>query len=175
MSDDDRIIIESMQPEVKCSVVPNIFSKTSCGKEFAERRDIVFLGSGYHAPNRDAVSQLLAEISSSNGLNSELGSLLIVGRGYEEFTNRSQHKNVRFLGHVEDLDELLQSALALVAPLRFGSGMKGKFLSAMSNGLPVVTTKIGAEGLYLQHGLNAMISIDPRETCLLYTSDAADE
>jgi O-antigen biosynthesis protein len=35
--------------------------------------------------------------------------------------------------------------------------MKGKLLSAMVNGLPVVTTTVGAEGMALQHG----------ETCLL--------
>ena len=34
-----------------------------------------------------------------------------------------------------------------MAPIRFGAGIKGKFTDAMQNGLPSVTTSIGAEGM----------------------------
>jgi hypothetical protein len=36
----------------------------------------------------------------------------------------------------------------MLAPLRFGAGLKGKLFDAMRNALPVVTSSIGAEGLY---------------------------
>lgn len=40
-----------------------------------------------------------------------------------------------------------------VAPLRYGAGVKGKMLTAMAAGLPIVATTIAAEGLALRHGI----------------------
>lgn len=50
-----------------------------------------------------------------------------------------------------------------LAPLRFGAGVKGKISQALSLGLPVVTTSIGAEGMSLRNGINAMVCDEPRE------------
>jgi len=49
-----------------------------------------------------------------------------------------------------------------VSPLRYGAGMKGKIGQSMAFGLPVVTTAVGAEGIGLVDGENALISDDPR-------------
>jgi len=45
--------------------------------------------------------------------------------------------------------------------LRYGAGMKGKIGQSMSHGLPVVTTKIGAEGIGLIDNETALIADDP--------------
>ena len=42
---------------------------------------------------------------------------------------------------------VLDSARVLLAPLRYGAGLKGKVLDAWLHGMPVVTTPVGAEGL----------------------------
>jgi glycosyltransferase involved in cell wall biosynthesis len=47
-----------------------------------------------------------------------------------------------------------------VAPLRFGAGVKGKMLTAMAAGLPLVATGVAAEGLGLRHGLTALLAED---------------
>jgi glycosyltransferase involved in cell wall biosynthesis len=49
----------------------------------------------------------------------------------------------------------------MVVPLRFGAGMKGKIGSALEEGLPVVTTSVGAEGMDLVHGKHVLIGDDP--------------
>ena len=56
----------------------------------------------------------------------------------------------------------LNSALVSVIPLRFGSGMKGKIGEAMAYGLPSVTTSIGAEGMGLVDGVDALLQIVQR-------------
>ena len=61
-------------------------------------------------------------------------------------------------GYVRHLAPYLESTLVSVAPLRFGSGMKGKIGEAMAWGIPVVTTTIGAEGMGLQDGVDALIA-----------------
>ena len=45
-----------------------------------------------------------------------------------------------------------------VAPLRYGAGIKGKVLSAMRAGVPVITSHVGAEGIHLEHGRSALIA-----------------
>lgn len=49
-------------------------------------------------------------------------------------------------GHAPSL-EVLASARVLLAPLRYGAGIKGKIVDAWRYGTPVVTTPIGAEGM----------------------------
>jgi glycosyltransferase involved in cell wall biosynthesis len=45
----------------------------------------------------------------------------------------------------------------LVSPCFSGGGMRVKIIEAMTQGKPVVTTSIGAEGLGAVHGKNIMI------------------
>ena len=44
--------------------------------------------------------------------------------------------------------QVMLSYRVLLAPLRYGAGLKGKIVDAWAHGLPVVTTPIGAEGMH---------------------------
>ena len=66
-------------------------------------------------------------------------------------------------GWIEDLRPLLERARLMVAPLRYGAGMKGKVTQALATGLPVVTTPIGAEGLDGHDKECLLIADDPQE------------
>ncbi len=50
-------------------------------------------------------------------------------------------------GMKENLYEYIKDSSLVVAPLVFGTGIKTKIIEALSLGLPVVTTVIGAEGI----------------------------
>lgn len=50
-------------------------------------------------------------------------------------------------GHIDDLESDLRRRRVLLAPLRFGAGIKGKIVDAWQNGCPVISTPIGAEGM----------------------------
>jgi glycosyltransferase involved in cell wall biosynthesis len=50
-----------------------------------------------------------------------------------------------------------RTSRVFVAPLRYGAGIKGKIGHAMAFALPVVTTTIGAEGMDLVDGDNALV------------------
>src|SRR6202007_2948599 len=60
-------------------------------------------------------------------------------------------------GWVPDIDPLFYAARAMVAPLNYGAGLKGKVTQALAYGLPVVTTPIGAEGLDARDGEHLLI------------------
>lgn len=56
-------------------------------------------------------------------------------------------QNILVHGFVESLDEMLASAHLLFVPLLSGGGVRVKILEAMSNGIPVLSTSKGCEGL----------------------------
>ena len=59
-----------------------------------------------------------------------------------------------------ELKELYASCRIVVVPLRYGAGVKGKVLEALYNGVPVVTTSVGAEGI---NGIDKIAMIQDTE------------
>ncbi len=69
-----------------------------------------------------------------------------------------QTANIDVVGFVDDPEEYFTRARVVVAPLRFGSGMKLKVLEALTRGTPVVTTPIGVESIDAVDRLHLMVS-----------------
>ena len=66
--------------------------------------------------------------------------------------------SVQVLGWVPDLRDLYDRARLSVAPLRYGAGVKGKVGESLAYGLPVVTTRLGAEGMGLEHEQDVLVA-----------------
>lgn len=77
----------------------------------------------------------------------------------------AQDERVHVHGYVPeaDLADLYRDALAVIVPLRAGSGVRVKILEAMARGLPVISTNIGAEGLEVAAGEHLLIADTPAE------------
>ena len=60
-----------------------------------------------------------------------------------------ESRNFRVLGQITDdeLRKMYNKTRIAVIPLRYGAGVKGKIIEAMYEGLPVVSTSIGLEGI----------------------------
>jgi len=73
----------------------------------------------------------------------------IVGKSPTAEVRRLQDEcpGVVVTGEVVDVKRIVCDAALMVAPLLFGTGIKTKILEAMSWGVPVVTNRIGSEGL----------------------------
>jgi glycosyltransferase involved in cell wall biosynthesis len=65
---------------------------------------------------------------------------------------------IKASGFVKDLEPLYCRALAFIAPVLGGSGVRMKLLEAFSAGLPAVTTSDGAAGLDVAHGRELLIA-----------------
>lgn len=127
-------------------------------KPFENKHDLVFIGSA-HSPNIDAIYYIYQEImpivwEKLPGIN-----LKIIGNVNDSIEDIN-HTNVQFLGYVENIEEIFNETKIMVAPLRYGAGVKGKIGQAFEYYLPVVTTKIGAEGMFLKNRENALIADD---------------
>jgi glycosyltransferase involved in cell wall biosynthesis len=69
--------------------------------------------------------------------------------------------DIRIPGYVADPGPFLATAGVFVVPLLAGGGMRVKILTAMAQGLPVVTTSVGCEGIDLVPGRHALVADSP--------------
>lgn len=125
------------------------------------RRDIVFLGGFVHVPNVDAVHWFVEEVL---GLVRDAGvdnRFVIAGHAIPASVAALAREDVVVVGHVPDLADLFATARMSVVPLRIGAGFKGKIVTSLSFGVPVVTTSIGSEGGGLVDGYDALVADDP--------------
>ncbi|APH72337.1 hypothetical protein BSQ44_13935 [Aquibium oceanicum] len=129
----------------------------------SSRRDIVFVGGFEHAPNGDGVHWFVSQVWPKV-LNAEPGSRLVVaGSNLTADIAALACETITPLGHVRDLGALFSTARMSIAPLRYGAGVKGKIVSSLSYEVPVVATRIAAEGTGLVDGVNVLIGDDPQE------------
>ncbi|MCG2792341.1 MAG: glycosyltransferase family 4 protein [Weeksellaceae bacterium] len=130
-------------------------------KNFEDSRGIIFIGS-VHEPNVDAVDFLYKKIMPIVWEKNPEILVYIIGSVSEKFDQKDYPK-FHFLGFVENVESLFKNAKMMVAPLRFGAGVKGKIGQALEYFLPIVTTEIGAEGMHLVDGQNAIIKNDEKD------------
>lgn len=117
--------------------------------DFADRNHFVTIGNFQHPPNMDAVAYLKEEIWPRISEQLPQAELHIYGSYLTQQAEQLDNPNEKFFikGRAEDSKEVVGLAKVLLAPLRFGAGLKGKLLEAMQCGTPSVTTNIGAEGI----------------------------
>ncbi len=66
------------------------------------------------------------------------------------------------VGYVKDLVEYMESVRLTVVPIRYGAGVKGKIITSLGYGVPVVTTSIGAEGMGLVDKEEVLVADSPK-------------
>lgn len=114
-----------------------------------DRSGIMFIGGFVHRPNVDAMKWFCKEILPEIRRNGVNDVFYIIGSNPNEEIHRLSADGIEVVGYVSDkeLEAFYRKCRLAVIPLRYGAGMKGKLLEAMYNGMPVVTTSIGVEGL----------------------------
>jgi glycosyltransferase involved in cell wall biosynthesis len=118
-------------------------------KSFEERKNFIFIGNFFHKPNVDAVITLKNRIWSEIREYLPNAEMHIYGAYVNQQIQELHNKKEGFIikGFAENSKEVIENARVLLAPLRFGAGIKGKLTEAMLCGTPSVTTTIGAEGM----------------------------
>jgi GT2 family glycosyltransferase/SAM-dependent methyltransferase/glycosyltransferase involved in cell wall biosynthesis len=167
VSERERVQVEKDVPGTEVLIVPTVHDVEPYVPPFEGRAGILFVGGFEHVPNVDAAIRLVKEVMPS--VWSEIGDVrvTIAGPSAPAEVQALMSPLVDVVGWVEDLSPLFEQSRLLVAPLRFGAGMKGKITHSLAVGLPVVTTSIGAEGI-VDSGLDGNSA---REECLLIADD----
>jgi glycosyltransferase involved in cell wall biosynthesis len=117
-------------------------------------RRVLFLGSLDWRPNLDAARLLLDEIFPRVRAQEPRATLALVGRRPAAWLREraSAVPGVELHADVPDVRPFLANAGMLAVPLRIGGGSRLKILEALAAGVPVVSTRVGAEGLHLEPG-----------------------
>lgn len=167
-----------MMPSFLLYYLPLLIEKEPTNEiNFSDREDFVFIGNFLHEPNYDAVRYLHDCIW--DGIRKQLpNAKMNIYGAYATQKTLQLHQplnNFFIKGRAESAAEVLQNGKVLLAPIRFGAGIKGKLLEAMHHSIPSTTTSIGAESMHGTLPWNGSITDDPLEfiekAVALYTNE----
>jgi len=155
MSENDKKILAKNFKIKNILVKPNGVD----GINFLEKKtdkiiNLGYIGSFNHPPNRNAIAFFINEIAPLLEKNKINFRYFIAGANnpanIKKIVNHSSLKNKRKiinLGEVEKVEDFYQKIDVLICPIFSGSGTRIKILEALSFGVPVITSAIGAEGI----------------------------
>ena len=152
-------------PDLKTSVIPYgiDLEKYEADPDHETEESLLITGFFQHVPNQDAVAWFCQYVWPKVKERHPNLTLYIVGRHPPPFFKDicRRHPGVIVTGEVEDLRPYLSKARLYICPMRLGSGLRGKILQAIAQGLPVVSTTHAAEGIPAQTGHNMMLADTP--------------
>lgn len=133
--------------------------------DYSQRKDFMTIGNFRHDPNMDAVRYLKSEIWPLIRKQLPDAQLHIYGAYVSQEAEQMHDLATGFIieGRAQDAVEVISKAKVMLAPLRFGAGLKGKLIEAMQCGTPSVTTNIGAEGMQGELSWSGIIADKTKE------------
>jgi glycosyltransferase involved in cell wall biosynthesis len=163
-SEFDRELLQKLRPSLPMFVVPNVVDVDEYPADGVEDpRRILFQGGMDWYPNRDGVEFFITQIFPR--IQSQISHIKFVVAGRnppEEFRQRlGRFPGVEFTGTVPDMRVEIASAAVCVVPLRLGSGTRLKILESSAMAKPIVSTRLGAEGLNFIDGQEIVLADEP--------------
>ena len=157
-------------------VVPNAVEVPPAAPNVAEVNAVSFLGWYGYPPNEAAALELMRSIMPAIRVAGGPRSLVLIGAQPTPSMARvaADTGEVSLTGQVADVVPALRAAGILVVPVRAGGGTRVKILEAMAAGVPVVSTRLGIEGLGLNPGEHVLVAESPAEFAAQVVALAAD-
>jgi glycosyltransferase involved in cell wall biosynthesis len=163
---DDVTRLGEQFPEATFVAVPNGCALPPVRPVRLPRQDgtlrLLFVATFGCYANRDAAFFLCRDILPAlRRLTDKQIQIDLVGSGgTEALSELALNPDIKVRDYVDDLKPLYSQADAAVVPLRTGGGTRIKILEAFANGVPVVSTRIGAEGITVTDGEHLLLADD---------------
>jgi glycosyltransferase involved in cell wall biosynthesis len=182
VSDEDaKLLREELKLKNVCGAVPTgvdvgFFSTTN---EVRKPKSLVFLGSMDWMPNIDGVEWFAEKIWPRVKEKHPNATWKIVGRRPVPKVKElaAKDSSIEVTGTVPDVRPHLADSALMIVPLRVGGGTRIKIFEGMATGIPCLSTRIGAEGLPVNHGENVLLADEPErfaeEICQAFEDPAA--
>jgi glycosyltransferase involved in cell wall biosynthesis len=122
---------------------------------------LLFLGSFRHLPNQEALNWFLRGVWPKLRAAEPRIRLIVVGSDPPPPHAIPDDEAIQLVGFVEDVLEPLTRYAVFLCPILSGSGVRVKLLEAFAAGIPVVSTRLGAEGLAEKDGEVCALADEP--------------
>jgi glycosyltransferase involved in cell wall biosynthesis len=135
---------------------------------------ILFQGLLTWPPNEDAAVRLADDIFPLIRETYPSARLVLAGLPGPRVRQLAERPGIFITGTVPSMTPYLRKSDLVVVPLRVGSGSRIKILEAFANRIPVVATRVAAEGLSIQSGIHLEIAESDSEiaqTCITLLAD----
>jgi polysaccharide biosynthesis protein PslH len=156
----EAALVHSCAPATPTAVVPNAVDV----EYFAplpivpDPDAMVFTGLLTYRPNLDAALHFAREVLPRIVRMRPQATLTVVGHGRERDLRALRALDVRVTGRVPDVRPHLARAAVAVVPVRAGSGTRLKVLEGLAMARPMVSTRVGCEGLNVAHGEHLLVA-----------------
>jgi polysaccharide biosynthesis protein PslH len=165
----DAVVVTNEQDRIRLDVpnaviVPNGYERptTSLGRVTVHQPPtILFVGFHRHPPNADGCRYLVEQVGPILWDRLPDARIRIVGEAGEVVRRLHAPPRVTVTGAVPNLANELGRADVAAVPVPYGSGTRIKILEAFAHRIPVVATRIGAEGIDAADGRHLLIGDRP--------------
>ena len=143
----------------KIDVIPNALPLPQRVVPIAANRQMLMVGAYGYDPNADAAEFFITQVLPQIRRRVPDAELHLVGASPQSIPSFARKpEGVKFLGYADDLPATYAASRLVVCPIRYGGGTRVKLVEAAGWGKPIVSTTIGAEGLGMVHGNDALIA-----------------
>jgi len=166
LSEDDRNEFLKVAPESDVATIPNgadVEYFQPRPDAVVEENSIIYFANFGWPPQDDAALYLHNDIMPLVHREIPDAHLYLAGRNPPPAIRHLAGPQVTVTGMVPDIRDYVARAAVVALPLRIGSGQKHRVFQSLAMEKPVVTTSVGAEGIALEHDVNALLSDDPAQ------------
>ena len=163
--EDEVALQEAAGKSLEATVIPIAIDTDEVVKvrRCADADHILHIGTMFWPPNIDGILWFLREIFPLIQAKRPKTTLDLVGAKPppEIMAHSSNGSGINVTGYVADPTPYYESTGVMVVPLRAGGGMRVKILNALAQGLPIVSTTLGCEGITVEHGRHLLVADTP--------------
>ena len=169
VSDADAQALKRLDPRLHLWTIPNgvdvVRYHPGLGDPLSLRHPaVVFTGKMDFRPNVDAMLWFHRQTWPLIVAQLPRAHLFVVGKDpHPRLAPLRSDPTATVTGYVPDILPYFGGADVYIVPLRIGSGTRLKVLEAMSAGVPLVSTTLGAEGIGLASGRHALLADSPTD------------
>ena len=154
-----RDSVPSLRPRVVVNGVDTAFFQNP-GRT-PRPNTLVFVGATHYFPNEDGIHFYMRDIHPKVQAAVPDITVTFVGGRPPGAVRDYASEQVVVTGFVDDVRPYMHAASVFIVPLRMGGGTRFKVVEALAAEVPVVSTRLGSEGIPVENGREVMLADRP--------------
>lgn len=148
---------------IKTSTQPLVYPLPKVKNRIEKKYDLLFVGYLDWPPNEIAVRWFVEKILPLINLEMPKIKFHVIGKENIKLNDLKKNPQVMFHGHQKSLDQFLNQSKVFILPFQTGAGVRIKSLTALQNGIPIVSTSMGVDGLSVADNKEYLLAHDEKE------------